>query len=303
MFDDTAYEPATSTLSPNQKMQHYQSVLTPQSTDQGFLLSLPDPQPFSKFLNQTKAYLEKYPLALVGEVGLDKQFRIPDVWLPAQKEERDDSLTPGGREGRKLSPYRVAMDHQRTVLLAQLRLAGEMRRAVSVHGVQAHGALFDTLSETWKGHQKKTPSKKEQQKKKRENASRPSDPEEHENRDANTHSQGLPYPPRICLHSFSGPADQVRQYINPSIPADIFFSFSSVINFGGPHGDTKTEEAIKAAPDDKIVVESDLHTAGDRMDGYLEEIVKKVCSLKGWELEDGVARLGQNWKAFVFGRR
>lgn len=295
MFDESEYD-GTSSLSPDQKVQHYQSVLTPKSDDRDFLLSLPDPRPFSGFLEDTRKYLEKYPLALIGEVGLDKGFRIPESWLPGQKDDRDTSLTPGGREGRKLSPYKVAMPHQRKVLLAQLRLAGELGRATSVHGVQAHGIVFETLRETWKGHEKKVPSKREL---KRKANNQELDPESEENPKSDTKTS-TPYPPRICLHSYSGPPDAVRQYSDPTIPATIFFSFSSVINFSTPAA-SKTKETIKAVADNRILVESDLHTAGERMDGYLEEIVREICEIKGWTLEHGVSQLADNWKHFVFG--
>ncbi|GAB7357716.1 hypothetical protein MBLNU459_g0379t1 [Dothideomycetes sp. NU459] len=307
MYDDSAYDNVTS-LSDEQRVQHYQSVLTPSSQDRDFLLALPEPRPFSHFLDETKRYLEKYPLALVGEVGLDKTFRIPEAWLPGEKEERDESLTPGGREGRRLSPYRVSMAHQRKVLLAQLRLAGELGRATSVHGVGAHGVVFETLAETWKGHERRVLSKREQ---KREADAQKRDglaPEPSEDGRGDVSTAGTaagtrrptPYPPRICLHSYSGPPEAIKQYTNPAIPADIFFSFSSVINFSTPAAG-KTEEAIKAAPDHSILVESDLHMAGDRMDGYLEEVIRKICELKGWTLDNGVRQLGNNWKRFVFG--
>ncbi|KAK4505948.1 hypothetical protein PRZ48_003913 [Zasmidium cellare] len=300
MFDEKDYGGAPS-LSQDQKAAHYQSVLTPKSEDHDFLQALPDPRPFGHFIGQTRQYLEKYPLALVGEVGLDRSFRIPENWLPAHAEERDDSLTPGGREGRRLSPYRVSMEHQKKVLLAQLALAGEMQRAVSVHGVQAHGIVYETVSQTWKGHEKKVPSKKDKKRAEaiaKAQADAP-DPEEESSELAGP----KPYPPRICLHSFSGPAETVKQYIAPSIPCDIFFSFSTTINAWSKNGDGKVEAAVKAVPDDRVVVESDLHTAGDRMDMYLEEIVRKICEVKGWQLEDGVKQLGSNWKQFVSGRR
>lgn len=296
MFDENAYDNVTS-LSNDQKIAHYRSVLTPQSDDKDFLSSLPDPRPFSQFIEQTRSYLQRFPLALIGEVGLDKGFRIPEDWLPGEKKDRDDSLTPGGREGRKLSPYRVSMDHQRSVLLAQLRLAGEMGRACSVHGVQAHGVVFATLAETWKGHEKKVLSKKEQ---KREAIAQKNNAAPEDSQDEPEEVGGKPYPPRICLHSYSGSPEYIKQYTNPAIPADIFFSFSSVINFSTPAA-AKSEEAIKAVPDERLLIESDLHMAGDRMDGYLEEIVRKICDIKGWSLEEGVNKLGENWKRFVFG--
>jgi hypothetical protein len=39
------------------------------------------------------------------------------------------------------------------------------------------------------------------------------------------------------------------------------------------------------------------------MDKYLEAIVRRICNIKGWSLEDGVRQLGKNWKGFVFGRK
>jgi Tat protein secretion system quality control protein TatD with DNase activity len=299
MFDETEYVGAK-TLNDYQRMAHYQSVLVPIIKDKDFLLNLPDPRPFSHFLNQTKKSLENYPLALIGEVGLDKVFRIPEAWLPEHQDDRDDSLTPGGREGRRLSPYRVSMEHQRKLLKAQLNLAGEMKRAVSVHGVQAHGILFDTLSETWKGHEHKILSRRERKELKAAQE-RDADVNSSEESGNTADDDPRPYPPRICLHSYSGPPDQAKQYLNSTIPAEIFFSFSEVINFD--KSSSKAEDVIKMLPDDRILIESDLHTAGPRMDKYLEAIVRRICNIKGWSLEDGVRQLGKNWKGFVFGRK
>jgi Tat protein secretion system quality control protein TatD with DNase activity len=298
MFDESEYDGAT-TLTPEQKAAHYQSVLTPKSDDSDFLLSLPDARPFGEFIAQMRHHLEKFPLALVGEVGLDKSFRIPEDWLPQHLDERNSALTPGGREGRRLSPYRVSMDHQRKVLLAQLRLAGEMRRAVSVHGVQAHGIVHNTLAETWKGHERKPMSRKE--KKKAEAAQRThAEPEGAESEGENSGPQ--PYPPRICLHSFSGPAETVKLYTAPTVPCEVFFSFSTTINSWVEDGQGKVEAAVGAVPDDRLLMESDLHTAGDRMDQYLEEIVRKLCEVKGWDLETGTKQLAANWRRFVAGK-
>lgn len=296
MFDDNDYG-GSSSLTEERKVSHYQHVLSPRPEDVGFLRSLPAPRPFGDFLARQRAYLERFPLALIGEVGLDRSFRIPESWLPEQADERDDALTPGGREGRRLSPYRVSLDHQKKVLLAQLHLAGELQRAVSVHGVQAHGAVHDTLAETWKGHKKQS----NKDKKRQEAVARAhAEPADDTDEDRGT-SQAKPYPPRVCLHSFSGPAETVKQYVASSVPCDVFFSFSTTINAWSEDGKGKVEAAVRAVPDDRLLVESDLHTAGDSMDGFLEAIVRKLCEIKGWGLEEGVTQLGKNWKRFAFG--
>ncbi|KAI6093520.1 hydrolase [Hypoxylon rubiginosum] len=317
-YDDTSSDPSYDGTQSG-KISHYDKVLTPapSSKDVSFSEGLPDPQPLSKFLNETKSRLEMHPLALIGEVGLDKAFRLPQSWTSAYEEQRDNGLTPGGREGRLLSPYRVQMAHQTAILQAQLWLAGEMGRAVSVHGVQAHGVLYQTISALWKGYEKDVMSRREK-KQVAKGAEDFSDSSEDEDDDNNGHARSRstgqgksastdppkqgpqPFPPRICLHSFSGPVDVVKQYLHPSVPATIFFSFSIVINWATGGGD-KAEEAIRAVPDDRILVESDLHTAGDQMDQYLEEVCRRICKIKGWDLRDGIEQLGRNWREFVFG--
>lgn len=293
MYSDDLLSGKT-TLDEDAKVAHYKRVLSPSPEDRAFMLALPDPRPFSDFLVQTHGFLERYPLALVGEIGLDKSFRIPQAWVPDEHESRDDSITPGGREGRGLSPHVVSMDHQKKILTAQLNLAGEMRRAVSVHGVQAHGILFETIRATWKGYEKKTISKRER---KRRGVTA-----EEAAEDGEEDSSPKPYPPRICLHSYSGHPASLSQYFDSSVPADIFVSFSTAINYSDRAASTTTQ-SIQAVPDDRILVESDLHIAGERMDKHLEDIVRVICNSKGWELEEGVTKLRSNWERFAFGTK
>lgn len=282
------------------KFNHYRMAISPSPEDDDFIASLPDPRPLSDLLDQTRHYLERYPHAIVGEIGLDRAFRIPRNEMVDNGYERDPALTPGGREGRRLSPYRVDMRHQKNILKAQLNLAGEMQRAASVHGVAAHGVVLETLEETWRGHERRPISKRER--KPRESVDVAHQEEEKSEADEQSSKPGdpKPFPPRICLHSYSGPADTLRQYLHPSVPAIMFFSFSRLVNFSSTSN--KAVAAIQAVPDDKILAESDMHAAGEKMDDLLEDVVRKICQIKGWTLEQGLKQLRSNWLHYVFGQ-
>lgn len=296
-----------------EKLRHYNAVLAPSPKsreDEDFIMQLPTPRSLSSLITQTRNYLEAHPLALVGEIGLDKAFRLPSHG-PAP-DDMDSGMTPGRRNGQSLSPYRVNMDHQIRILKAQLNLAGEMGRAVSVHGVQAPGVLYEALKSTWKGHEKKVVSQRERKRIAQgvnEDFSSSEDEEDENNATEKRakKSRSRPFPPRICLHSFSSGVQTLKQYIDDkSIPTDIFFSFSLLVNYstGGHDRERKkhiADEVIKACPDDRILMESDLHSAGQEMDDLLEEIYRKVCQVKGWNLRDGVQQIKTNYENFIFG--
>ncbi|KAJ4411277.1 Cut9-interacting protein scn1 [Gnomoniopsis sp. IMI 355080] len=317
LYDDILPDKAATTFDPTvqdlarEKRRHYNAVLSPSpesKEDEEFIDELPDPQPLSGLVAQTRTYLETHPYALVGEIGLDKAFR-----LPSHEPAMDDAMTPGRRNGQRLSPYRVNMDHQKRIFLAQLNLAGEMGRPVSVHGVQAPGILFDTLKSTFKGHEKRVITNRERK------MIAPGVNEDFSSSDEDQDNQGgmqkrpkrkynpKPFPPRICLHSFSSGVQTLQQYINDrSIPAQIYFSFSLLVNYssGGHENERKkhiADDVIRACPDTRILLESDLHTAGPEMDEMLEQIYRKACLAKGWNLQDGVERIGKNYQEFIFG--
>lgn len=298
------------------KLTQYLSVLTGhrpaeslpeiQSNPSHPFHSLPNPLSFTAFLAQTRAYLQAHPYALVGEIGLDRSFRIPDPSAPPASSSADDesqpTITPGTRQGRPLTPYHVSPAHQKALFQAQLRLAGEMQRAVSVHGVQAHGMVYEAVRELWVGCEREVVGKKER-KKRREAAASSSTPTPAPT-SASASASAKPFPPRLCLHSYSGNASNFKQYVQAAVPVEVFASFSTAINLGDKlDGETPRgfAETVQAVPDDRVLVESDLHVAGEEMDARMEDIVRRVCAVKGWGLEEGVRRLGRNWRRFVFG--
>ncbi|CAM1501350.1 Fc.00g105120.m01.CDS01 [Cosmosporella sp. VM-42] len=276
------------------KMKHYAAVLSPSPEDPAFVADLPTPLALSTFIAETRERLKKYPLAMIGEIGLDKAFRLPMHWQPEAKAIRDPDRTPGGRERRPLSPYRISMAHQQAIFKAHLSLAGEMGRSVSVHGVQVHGILYDILVNSWKGYERKGKGRRQKNSKNLDEQTEKTDTDENE-------VKGGPYPPRICLHSFSGKAEAVRQYLNPRFPSKIFFSFAKTNNLRDESGRSKMQEAVRMVPENRILVETDLHTVGDRMDAELEEVCRAVCEFKGWGLEEGVRKMAANYREFVCG--
>ncbi|KAJ4485746.1 TatD related DNase-domain-containing protein [Lentinula aciculospora] len=95
------------------------------------LTSLPHPIPLSSIIIELRRNLQDFPDAMLGEVGLDRAFRIP----------YDYDASP-----RKLSPFTVPIQHQMAVLQAQMDLAVELHRNISLHSVKAHQPTMELLA-------------------------------------------------------------------------------------------------------------------------------------------------------------
>lgn len=93
--------------------------------------ALPSPTPLSDALDQLCAHLKAFPQALVGEVGLDRSFRIPDPRVG----------------GRRLTRLQTPIDHQLAVLRPQMQMACALGRSVSMHSVRAAGQTTAFLDE------------------------------------------------------------------------------------------------------------------------------------------------------------
>lgn len=118
---------------------------------QTLLESFPEPTLMSTFLRERlRPLLLEHPNAMLGEVGLDRSFRIPYSQTDAKSDRSDH------KQAKKFTNLKVPMEHQLQLLNMQLDLAFELNRNVSFHDVQAHGAVMDLLaslaknSERWK---------------------------------------------------------------------------------------------------------------------------------------------------------
>lgn len=184
------------------------------------------------WLQELESALMQHPGCMVGEIGLCKMARFVRTY----------------KHGKK-----AALELQRNVFIQQVKLAGRLKRPVSVHCVNQQGVLLDILKVL-------NPSKE--------------------------------LPPAIALHSFSGTAHQVQQLIrwegelferrttdftknscltisDPHFsPIEshrkplLYFGFSHAINYSMCTSDKSKQQgrdAIKAVPRDRILAESDVH--------------------------------------------
>jgi Tat protein secretion system quality control protein TatD with DNase activity len=128
--------------SPVSKETHYRSLFDPSPNNEAIFSSLlhtlPDPTPLPTVLATLRANLTSFPSALLGEVGLDRTFRLP--------------LSSPSEGARNRTPFTTPLAHQLVILEAQLELALELRRHMSMHSVRAQEAtleLFDRMKTNW----------------------------------------------------------------------------------------------------------------------------------------------------------
>jgi Tat protein secretion system quality control protein TatD with DNase activity len=106
------------------KESHYRALFQPSPSNEANFVSLleklPNPISLSTAISTLQAHLLSFPHALLGEVGLDRTFRV--------------RLSPSDRL--TATPFSTPLEHQLTILEAQLDLAVQFRRNVSMHSVR-----------------------------------------------------------------------------------------------------------------------------------------------------------------------
>ncbi|KAJ4002267.1 hypothetical protein F5050DRAFT_1559054 [Lentinula boryana] len=119
------------------KEDHYRELFYISQSDEDLetlntlLDILPAPIPLDDVIMELRQNFRDFPDAMLGEVGLDRAFRIPF----------DYDASP-----RKLSPFTVPINHQVAILQAQINLAVELGRNISLHSVRAHQPTMELLA-------------------------------------------------------------------------------------------------------------------------------------------------------------
>lgn len=122
----------------------------PNSVDafEKLLAHLPEPILLADVLSELRGNLASSPDAMLGEVGLDRVCRIP--YAPP-------AATPyaSNAEAHDRSPFTIPLAHQLAILEAQLDLAVELRRNVSLHSVKSQEATVTLLDKMKEKHKEK----------------------------------------------------------------------------------------------------------------------------------------------------
>jgi Tat protein secretion system quality control protein TatD with DNase activity len=107
--------------------------LPPDSLETQFttlLAHLPNPRPLSEVITELRQNLSDFSTSMLGEVGLDRVFRVP----------LDYFASP-----RHLTTFTIPLAHQLLILEAQMEVAVDLERNISMHSVKSQQATMELL--------------------------------------------------------------------------------------------------------------------------------------------------------------
>ncbi|CAO3666098.1 hypothetical protein G6F70_002922 [Rhizopus microsporus] len=185
--------------------------------------------------------------------------------------DRAAKLLPGGAiewHGVKPTNVQCSIEHQLRIFEIQSNLARELDRGISAHCVQGQGHLYNYLKEQ-SGQYSNRKLKK----------------------------LNKPFSPlRLCLHSYGGSPATIHQFMQLN-GFKIYISFSAVIN-ARLLPTEKFIELIKAVPEDRLLIESDLNSPKG-LDTCMIEIIKIIAQTRQWSVQKVVQVTQKNWQEFV----
>ncbi|ODV64461.1 putative endodeoxyribonuclease [Ascoidea rubescens DSM 1968] len=278
----------------NYKLLHYKKILKLSNTSLDFDDNLrmiqdylPKPIYIERYLNELKRKvdallvedlsLNKYMIC--GEIGLDKLFRIPlNGFLGNPKEFDYKQIKNNDKDGsnnRLLSNFKVDMKHQIRIFNRQLEFANELKLPISVHSVKSHGVILELIRSFYSENKLKSIKS-------------------------------------ICLHSYTGSKDQIKQWLSfdQNSKIDVFFSFSNIINISNnmsiKNGNFLMENVIQEIPIDNLLIETDFlvdryYDCNKDRDHYrdLLKVVDQICKIKCLKRDLCIEHLSQNWNRYL----
>lgn len=144
------------------------------------------------------------------------------------------------------------------LFFAQMDIATRLQRPVSIHSVQTHGYLLDYFMDLEADCKAAVKTRS---------------PADHH----------LPCPPTIMLHSFSASKEVLSSLVRlKTIGSRFYFSYSDIVN-----GRTlkKSLERIAATPDNRLLIESDVHNVVD-VPKAMDNAIDLVMKAKSWSREE-----------------
>lgn len=227
------------------KEHHYRSVFAPLTKQESVRLELeailphlPEPRCLKDIVAELRDRFTRFPSALLGEVGLDRAFRIP-----TSRDSIKDQISEQGilasdpaaeskpnehtlaLRGKRLTSLGVPIQHQTRVLLAQVGVAVDFGRSISMHSVRAGEATADFLKECCRVYNG-------------------TDPSRGAFRDVN-----------LDLHSCTLSAEMLASILRTH--SNVFASFSVTINLRQKN----LLAQMAVVPPSRMLIESDWHSA------------------------------------------
>ena len=206
---------------------------------------------------------------MLGEVGLDRSFRIPTTGGHIAPHSMPPVLEDGSERFITYSELKTPIAHQLAVLEAQLDVAVRRRRNASVHCVAAQGALVTLLAKMQQKHRAEWSAI------------------------------------NVDLHSYGGSAEVIRDLqkrahrwpgsrLTLGGHRNVYFSFSTTINARL----LRLPQLIQACDEDRLLVESDCASAVGSSEA-LWQITGTIARTRGWSAEHAVHVLERNWRRFA----
>jgi Tat protein secretion system quality control protein TatD with DNase activity len=278
---------------------HYRSLFSEEKNQaelEELLPGLPDPVPLSTILTTLRSNLERYPDAILGEVGIDRVFRLPSDprgWT-RDPEQLENNHTLALRN-RPLTNLYTPLEHQLHIIKAQIAIAIELGKSVSLHSVRAGGATVTLLEDL----KKEYPSLEDGLNKKQRRQLQ-----------KDLKRQAVVEPNRRCfqdinvdLHSctLSAPMISQMQQKHPNL----YVSFSIAINAR----QKDLYEQLKACDVKRLLIESDSHSA-EELGARCWQMIRLATDVLGDRLVDmqlepeqryiqAAEIFHENWKRFI----